>query len=133
MKSYFVSFGIIVIFFGSISVASAISQKKSFGGRITNTTANEIEETENSNYKCAVPGTSISIRTVGMQKKGTMSFLIPANVQSKTKHKSKNNQWILGLTAQGQASVTCIFQGTPPNEKTVNLDNNIDMYGTSKN
>lgn len=132
MKSYVVSFGIIVIFLGSVSVASAISQKKSFGGRITNTTANEIEETENANYKCAVPGTSISIRTVGMQKKGTMSFVIPTNVRSKTNTRTKNNQWILGLQSQGKTSVTCIFQGTPPNEKTVNLDT-IDMYGTSKN
>lgn len=133
MKSYVVSFGIIAIFLGSVSVVAAFSQYKSFGGRITNTTANEVEETENSNYKCAVPGTSISIRTVGMKKKGTMSFLIPANVQSKTNTRTKNNQWILGLTGQGQSTVNCIFQGTPPNEKTVNLDSSIDMYGTSKN
>ena len=132
MKSYVVSFGIIVIFLSSVSAVYAFSQKKSFGGRITNTTANEVQETESSNYKCAVPGTSISIRTVGMKKKGTMSFVIPANVQSKTNTRTKNNQWILGLQSQSKTSVTCIFQGNPPTEKTLNLDT-IDMYGTSKN
>ncbi len=132
MKSYFVSFSVIVIFFGSISVASAISQYKSFGGRITNSQkATEVEDIENSNYKCAVPGTSITIRAIG--KKGIpTTYLIPANVSSKTKHRMQNNQLILGLYGQNKTSITCIFQGTPPSEQTTNLSP-IQMYGTSKN
>ncbi len=113
----------------SASITSGSSKATfSFGGRILHNKAIEIQTLESTNYKCIVPGTSITILPVG---KSPTSFLIPAMIKSATNTKPASGQKILGLYSQTQTTITCIFQGKPPTTTTVQLTP-ITYFGTSK-
>jgi hypothetical protein len=101
---------------------------KGFGGKIVDNKATEIKSVESSNYKCEVPGTTITIKPVGTYP---MSYFIPSGVSSKTGTTPRSGQWILGLYSSTVTPITCIFQGTPPSTTIVTLPT-ISLYGTSK-
>lgn len=113
----------------AFEIVSAAGATKPFGGRITNTKATEIQSMENSNYKCTVPGTSITIKPV--TKSSPTTFLIPSSVKSKTNTTARAGQQIKGLYSQSKTTITCIYQGYPPSQSTVQLTP-ITMYGTSR-
>jgi hypothetical protein len=113
----------------TFDMVSAASASKTFGGKIINTKATEIQSMENSNYKCAVPGTTITIKS-NLNSSPT-TYLIPSSVKSKTRSYPKAGQQILGLYSQSKTTITCKYQGYPPSQSTVQLTP-ITMYGTSK-
>ncbi len=117
---------LVVIAFDTVSAASAT---RPFGGRIVNTKATEIQSMQSSNYRCIVPGTTITINPIGSTAPTT--YLIPATVKSKTGYSARAGQQIKGLYSQSKTTITCIFQGTPPSTATVQLTP-ITMYGTSR-
>lgn len=94
-----------------------------FGGKIINSKASRIETLENSNYSCAVPGTTIEIQP----QKGPKSYLIPKTITSKTKEKIKKGQNIIG-TYIGITPIICIYNGYPPSMKLVILPT-VKIYG----
>lgn len=102
---------------------------QAFGGRITNTKALNIQTIEESNYTCAVYGSSITIEPVG--KGSETNFLIPATIKSSTNTYARSGQWILGLFNMSPTTVTCTFRGTPPNVQTTQISP-ITLYGTSR-
>lgn len=126
-----VSFFVIIFvgFFALIQTTHAFSTVRSFGGKITNTKADEIERLENSNFKCSVPGSTITINPVN--KNSPRTYVIPSNVRSETNNQLKRNQLILGLYSVGKTTVTCKYQGWPPRQETVTLDT-LKLYGNSK-
>lgn len=132
MKKYLSGFAIALFVFALIvgfERVSAASSTKAFGGRITNTKATEIQSMESSNYKCTVPGTSITIKPV--TKSSPTTFLIPSGTKSKTGTTPRAGQVIKGLYSQSKTTITCIYQGSPPSQSTVQLTP-ITMYGTSR-
>ena len=121
---------VIVGFFALINTSYAFATIKSFGGTITNTKATRIDSLENSNYKCSVPGETITVRPTSRSMPTT--YFIPSRVRSETRNKISRNQLVLGLyTVTQKTSITCIFQGTPPTEQIVSLDT-LKLYGNSK-
>ena len=124
------SFFVLVGFFMLFNTTQAISTYKSFGGKITDSKASGIKRLENSNYKCAVPGTSIEINPVN--KTDSKSYLIPTNVRSKTNNQVRVNQQLLGLYTMIPTVITCIYQGYPPTTQTVNLKS-FKLFGNSAN
>jgi hypothetical protein len=123
--SFLLSILIVIVAFGTVNAATAT---KSFGGKILNTKATEIQSLESSNYKCAVPGTTITIKAV--TKWAPTTYLIPSGVTSKNKTTPRAGQQIKGLYSQSKTSITCTFRGTPPSSTTVQLTP-ITMFGTS--
>ncbi|HEY4477956.1 MAG TPA: hypothetical protein VJB09_01635 [Candidatus Paceibacterota bacterium] len=109
--------------------AISISSQRQFSGVITKLKALEIEALENANFACAVPGTSIEVRPKGKKGYQPTSYIIPSGTISKTKHSPAINQQIVGKYS-GKTTVTCVYQGFPPVEETVQLDT-IKMYGNS--
>lgn len=124
--SILLSILIVIVAFDTVSAATAT---RPFGGRITNTKATEIQSLENSNYKCVVPGTTITIKPV--TRSSPTTFLIPSGVKSKTGTTARAGQVIKGLYSQSKTSITCIYQGYPPSETTTTLTP-ITLYGTSR-
>ena len=100
-----------------------------FGGKIIGIKAKKIEQLENSNYECTVPGSTIEIKLLGIKGAPT-SYYIPSNVNSKKQKQFKVNQSILGTYA-GVSGITCIYKGYPPQVQEVVLDT-ITHFGTSK-
>ncbi|MFN4181285.1 MAG: hypothetical protein ACK4FA_01125 [Candidatus Paceibacteria bacterium] len=118
-----------VIELGTSSKPRSINLQKQFAGIISSVKAREIQALEAANFACAVPGTSIEIRPKGIKGIQPTSFLIPPGTISKTKNTPRAGQKIVGKYS-GKTTVTCIFQGIPPVEETVQLDT-ITMYGNS--
>ncbi len=114
--------------------ASAFSfggTSKALGGKITRSTrATNIESIENSNYKCTVAGSSFSLKPVGTGN-STTNYMVPAGTTSRTRNMMQEGQWLLGMFNISPTTITCVFQGTPPNEQTTDL-NSVSLYGTSK-
>lgn len=128
LAGFTIAFFVFMLIIG-FEKASAFSSTKPFGGRITNTKATEIQSMESSNYKCTVPGTTITIKPV--TKSSPTTFLIPSSVKSKTNTTARAGQQIKGLYSQSKTTITCIYQGYPPSQSTVQLTP-ITMYGTSR-
>lgn len=124
--SILLSLLILVVAFNQVSAASATQP---FGGSIVNTEATEIESIESSNYKCVVPGTTITIKSVG--KSAPTTYLIPSGTKSKTGYSPRSGQQIKGKYSNSKTTITCIYQGYPPSQTTVQLTP-ITMYGTSR-
>ncbi|MEK7105765.1 MAG: hypothetical protein AAB895_00220 [Patescibacteria group bacterium] len=120
---------LILLIVVAFDTASAAGATRPFGGRITNTKATEIQSLENSNYKCTVPGTTITIKPV--TRSSPTTFLIPSGVKSKTGYTPRAGQQIKGLYSQSKTSIVCIYQGYPPSQTTTQLTP-ITMYGTSR-
>lgn len=118
---------IVVVAFDRVSAAASATQP--FGGSIVNTKATEIESMENSNYKCVVPGTTITIKSV--VKSAPTTYFISSGTKSKTGYSPRAGQQIKGLYSNSKTTITCIFQGTPPSTSTVQLTP-ITLYGTSR-
>ena len=112
---------------GSAKAGNGKSSGGVFGGTISNTKAEEIESLENSNYKCTIAGETIEVRPVN---KAPYSYMIPSGIKNRTGFSLRDGQWIIGKY-RGKTTITCIFQGDPPTEKTVTLDK-VTLYGTSK-
>lgn len=132
MKQVFLKISVFVIVITAMVLyhtgnASAVG--KPFGGKIINTKAIEISSLENSNYKCIVPGSTITIKPVTSSSPST--FFIPAAVKSRTNTSPRAGQQIKGLYSQSKTTITCIFQGTPPSTTTTTLTP-ITLFGTSK-
>lgn len=120
---------IVVFIFGLFQVAYAIGIGKQFAGIILNLKAKEIQALEAANFACTVPGTSIEIITRGKKGYQPTSYIIPSGTISKTKKQPKAGQQIIGKYS-GKTTVTCVFQGVPPVEESVQLDT-ITMFGNS--
>ncbi len=125
--SVLLSLLIVMAAFDTVSAGAS----KPFGGTIMNTKATEIQSLESSNYKCVVPGSSITIKSKG-PKGAPTTYLIPAAVKSKTNTTARAGQAIKGLYSTSKTTITCIYQGYPPSTTTTQLTP-ITMYGTSIN
>jgi len=120
---------IVLVILVSIKIAYAsLGIYKGFGGKILDSKATEIQTLEDSDYWCAVPGTSITIKPIGNYP---TSYVIPYSVKSKTNTTPRSGQWIIGLYSPIKTTVTCILQSYPWTSTTVTLDT-ISLYGTSK-
>lgn len=111
--------------------ASAASSKKLFGGTIEETTATEIQQKEDQNFKCIVPGRSITIRPKGSPKSTPTSFYISPGAEAKSRGNLKSGNLILGSYSQSKTTISCIYQGYPPRTETVQVDT-IEKYGAQK-
>lgn len=107
-------------------VHAAISNP--FGGRIVDSKALQVRLLEAANFKCVVPGKTITTVPAGSSP---TEYFIPAWVRSKTNTSPTTGKQILGLYGQSKTTITCIFQGTPPATQTIQLPT-VTMYGTSK-
>ncbi|MEI6581081.1 MAG: hypothetical protein WCO07_02835 [bacterium] len=114
---------IILFSFEIVNAYSGASQL--FAGRIINTKATEIQSLESANYKCNVPGSSITIRSY----KGPTSYVIPSGTTAKTGTVASGNL-IMGKYTSSASTVTCIYQGYPPTTQTVTLSK-ITLFGAS--
>jgi hypothetical protein len=114
-----------------ISEASSFStsQYKPFGGTVYKTTAQNVKDIEDENYKCAVPGRSITVKPIGTGQ--NQNLLISAGTQSSTGNKEEQNQYFLGFYEQSRQTISCIYQGYPPSTTTTTL-NRLKLFGTSK-
>lgn len=126
-KSIILGIFIVLLLVLSSREVKAFGLGQPFGGMIINTKATTVELLEDSDFKCIVPGQTITIKPVG---KSPINYFIPASTISWTKTTPRSDQWILGLYSTPTV-ITCIFQGYPPEETTVNL-NTITLWGTSK-
>ncbi len=111
------------------SVANAAGIGSQFAGVILRTKSAKIEALENANFACSVPGTTIQIRSKGVKGYQPTEYIIPTGLISKTKKTVKANQLIMGRYS-GKVSITCVYQGVPPVEETVQLDK-ITLFGNS--
>ena len=113
-------------------VYASFNSSKGFGGKITDTKAEEVREWEDQGYTCEYPGTTITINPI---KNYPSSYAIPYSVKSKTGTTPRSGQWILGLYGKANTTITCTKPCPPPpgNEcvEIVTLDV-ISLYGTSK-
>jgi len=117
---------IVLVAFDRVSAASATQP---FGGRIVNAKATEIESMEGANYKCVVPGNTITIKSNDSTDPTT--YFISAGTKSKTGYSPRAGQQIKGKYSNSKTTITCIYQGYPPNTETVQLTT-IELYGTSR-
>ncbi len=127
-KHLYISLAIIASVLALPILVQAAYLGKPFGGRILNTTAFQIQMLENMNYGCTVPGSSLWINPL---KNSPSDYLLPSGVSPKTDNGVRSGQWILGLYNKTKTTITCIFQGEPPETQTVDL-NPIKLFGTSR-
>jgi|GEM_PF-978773 len=122
-----------IIFAGAVPSNPASSNgeslEKSFGGRIINTKALEIETLEASGFTCFIAGSSISIAPIGSPPNTPISYFIPSFVTSKTGIEPSISGLILGKYG-GQTTISCTLPGDPPITTIVSL-NTITLFGTS--
>jgi len=116
------------LFIGTKIVLAYSSFGGFFGGKILSTKAIEIETLEGAGYLCYVPGTSISISTIGSPPGTPMNYFIPYSTISKTGNALRTGQLILGRYG-GIELITCFHESGP--SKMVSLER-IDLFGTSR-
>jgi hypothetical protein len=117
------------VVFASFSFFSpSFSIIKSFGGRIIQTKALEIQELEAMGYICMVPGSSISITPIGSPAGTPISYFI---LPSKTNTTPMVGQLILGKYSMMKIVIPCIRAGYPPMFSSVSL-NKVTIFGVSK-
>ena len=127
--SLFIIIAVIVVSHVSEASSFSTSQRKSLGGTVYKTTAQNVKDIEDENYKCAVPGSSITVKPIGGGQ--NQNFLISAGIRSSTGNKTEQNQYFLGLYEQSRQTITCIYQGYPPSTTTTTLTR-LKLFGTSK-
>jgi len=126
MFGFFVAIG----FFTIIHTTYALSTITPFGGTVSKTTAQNIKDLEDENYKCIVPGTSMTVKSISKTEKD-QDFLVPYTTRSSTNNKTEPKQYFLGLYERTKQTVSCIYQGYPPRTTTTQL-NRLKLFGTSK-
>lgn len=126
-------FFVAVGFFAMMNTTYAISTIVPFGGTVkedSTSKAKNIQDIENEDYKCTVPGNSMTVKSINKTEQN-QDFLIPYTTRSSTNHKTEQNQYFLGLYEKVSQTVSCIYQGYPPRTKTTQL-NRLKLFGTSK-
>lgn len=124
-------FFVLIGVFAMMNTSYAISTITPLGGIVEeNRSSKNVQDIENENYKCIVPGSSITVKSL-KKTEGDLDFLIPYTIRSSTQNKDGKRQYFLGLYERTKQTVTCIYQGYPPNTTTTNL-NRLKLYGTSK-
>lgn len=123
-------FFILVGVFAMIHTSYAISTITPIGGTVEKTTAKNIKDLEDANYKCIVPGSSLTVKSANKMG-GSLDFLVPYTTRSSTGNKVNQRQYFLGLYEKTKQTITCIYQGYPPTTTTTTL-NRLKVYGTSK-
>ncbi len=120
---------LLAILLVAFNYVHAASSQNPFGGVIINTKATEIQQKEAQNFKCIVPGQTITIRPKGRNSRTT--FFIPAAVKQRGGSSLRANQNILGYFSQSMTTISCIYQGYPTRTETVTLPS-ITLFGTNK-
>lgn len=121
-------FAIILLSF-SFVYASAGFGGSLFAGKISETTAPEIEEKENNGFDCMVDGTTIKIDN---PIRGPETYIIPSGTKSKTGKEVQNGSWIMGKYS-GTTTIYC--EKFDPETETVITEtvdlNEITFFGNS--
>lgn len=123
-------FFILIGLFAMTSQTYALSTIRALGGTIENSgRSKNVEDIEKKDYKCNVLGSSFTVKSVKKSEQN-LDLLVPMNVRSSTRNKDGKNQYFLGLYEMTKQTISCIYQGLPPNTTTTTL-NRLKLYGTS--
>lgn len=126
-KGFILLFVFLFFLYSNKIFADTFDFSKSFGGKITSTKANEIQELEGAGFECVVMGTTISIKPIGSPTNTPTSYYIPSWVKSKTRTEPNENKLILGKYGIS-TPITCVrFEEV----QVVNLKT-ITLFGTSR-
>jgi len=126
IKHKVIVLGILVVLLG-MPIISHAAFFQSFGGRIIQTKATEIQTLEATNYECTNPQGSIKIKPVG---KSPVSYV--TQFYNNTRTTPRSGQQVLGLYQRSGAFVACVFKGLPPNGVVLNLNQIMFDWGTSQ-
>ena len=127
MVKYCARFFVVVLIFVSFTqISDAFFGRSIFGGKITNTKANKVEEYENDGYDCYVNGSTIEIKPI----KGPTSYFIPSGVRAKSKNSIRINQQIIGSYKGKDTTITCT-KNKEEEKKTFDLPT-INIFNVSQ-